>query len=247
MLQRLAVPFVATLLLAAPQPAAAQERPFTELVDLPTAHAMLRGEYALTVRVAPSGGLLARMRVGIAPYLMAGVSYGAGNVVGTGAPEWNDRVEFDVRLRLAEEQGAIPALAAGYDSRGYGRQTDEGEYEKASTGFYVVGAKTMPFSEYWHLHFGVSRTLDEEKARPDLLVGASARFSQEFSVLAEYQIGLDRKRSDAEDSTGYLNIGLRWIFSGRVEVDLYFRNLVGPSGSPERSSRSIGFAYYDSF
>jgi len=246
-LPRLAMAFLVSLVLATPHHAAAQERPFTELVDLPTAHSMQRGEYALTARVAPNGGLIARMRVGIVPYLMAGVSYGAGNVVGTGAPEWNDRVEFDVRLRLAEETGALPALAAGYDSRGYGRQTDEGEYEKSSTGFYIVAAKTMPFSEYWHLHFGVSRTLDAEKARPDLLVGASARFSQEFSVLAEYQVGLNREKSGAENSTGYLNVGLRWIFSGRVQIDLYFRNLVGPSGSPERSSRSIGFAYYDSF
>ena len=127
MLPRLALVFLVSAVFGVPGVADSQERPFTQIVDLPTAHSMLRGEYALTVRVAPSGGLLAGVRVGIVPYLMLGVSYGAGNVVGTGTPEWNDRVEFDVKLRLAEEYGALPSLAAGYDSRGYGRQIDDGE------------------------------------------------------------------------------------------------------------------------
>jgi hypothetical protein len=32
-----------------------------------------------------------------------------------------------------------------------------------------------------------------------------------------------------------------------LELDLYFRNLVGPSESLELSSRSLAFVFYDSF
>jgi len=220
---------------------------FTDIVDVPTAHTLPRGGYSLGLRVVPGGGLLAGLRVGVTPYLQVGVSYGAGNVVGTGAPDWYDRVEFDVKLRLAEEYGVIPALALGYDSRGYGRQLESGGYEKASVGFYAVASKILPFSEYWQLHVGVARTLEEERVKPDLYAGVTARFSQEFSVLAEYQLGVDKDDGSPSAKLGYLNLGLRWVFMGQLELDLYFRNLAGPEGSPELSSRSIGFAFYDSF
>ena len=219
----------------------------SELVDVPSAHTLPRGGYSLGLRVVPGGGLLTGLRVGVTPYLQVGVSYGAGNVVGSGEPEWDDGVEFDLKLRLAEEQGPIPGLALGYDSRGYGRQVDDGGYEKASIGFYLAASKTLPFSEYWELHGGISRTLEEERVRPDLFVGASARFSQEFSVVVEYHLAVEREDDSPSSKTGFLNAGLRWIFSGQLELDLYFRNLAGPSGSPELSSRSIAFVFYDSF
>ena len=34
---------------------------------------------------------------------------------------------------------------------------------------------------------------------------------------------------------------------GQLEIDLFFRNIVGSSDSPELSSRSIAIVYYDSF
>ena len=55
------------------------------------------------------------------------------------------------------------------------------------------------------------------------------------------------KSDGSTEKTGYLNAGLRWVFAGQLEIDLYFRNLVGDSGSPERSSRALSFVFYDSF
>jgi len=236
---------LATLLLG-PVPAGAQEDEFVQLVDVPTARCLPRGTYSLGVRAVPNGGLIAGMRVGIAPYLLVGLSYGAQNVVGTGEPEWDNSVEFDIKVRVAEEYEIVPALAVGFDSRGYGRQLDDGGFEKVSPGFYVVGTKTMPFSEHWQFHLGVSRTLDIARSRPDFFAGLSARFSQEFSTLAEYQYTQDQARDD-DATTGFLNVGFRWVFVGQVEIDLFFRNLAGPNGSPERNSRSIAFVFYDSF
>ena len=58
---------------------------------------------------------------------------------------------------------------------------------------------------------------------------------------------MDRTGDPSTEKMGFLNFGLRWIFSERLELDLYFRNLTGPGGSPELSSRSIAFVFYDSF
>ena len=65
--------------------------------------------------------------------------------------------------------------------------------------------------------------------------------------MVEYHLAVEREDDSPSSKTGFLNAGLRWIFSGQLELDLYFRNLAGPSGSPELSSRSIAFVFYDSF
>jgi len=234
------------VLTLAPGLVAAQEDEFVQLIDVPTARCLPRGTYSLGVRVVPNGGLIGGMRVGLAPYLLVGVSYGARNVVGSGEPEWDNSVEFDIKVRVAEEYEIVPALAVGFDSRGYGRQLEDGGFEKVSPGFYVAGTKTLPYSQHWHLHFGLSRTLDIERTRPDFFAGVSARFSQEFSTLVEYQYTQDQAREDGS-ATGFLNVGFRWVFVGQVEIDIFFRNLAGPSGSPDLNSRSIGFVFYDSF
>jgi len=237
---------VAAVLLASSDAGAYGDR-FTRLIDLQTAHTLPKAAYSGGVRVGPGGGLQTSFAVGVTPYVTLGVSYGAANVIASGEPEWDDEIEFEVKLRLAEEYDVVPGLAVGYDSRGYGAHTDDGGYEKASQGIYLVAVKTAPFSEFWQFHGGISRTLEVEKTSPDYFVGLSARFSQEFSVLLEYQLGVERLDDGSDDKTGYLNAGLRWVFAEQLEIDFYFRNLVGPSGSPELSSRALAFVFYDSF
>jgi len=234
-------------LAALPAPAYSYGESFTRLVDLQTAQTLPRASYVLGVRATPSGGLRTSFAVGAWDFVLAGVSYGALNVIGTGDPDWDDEVEFELKVRLAEEYDIMPALAIGYDSRGYGNQLSDGGYEKASQGLYVAAAKTAPFSEFWQFHGGLSRTLEVEKVDLDFFVGVTGRLSQEFSVIAEYQHGATREEDGSDEKTGYLNLGLRWIFQNQLEIGFYFRNLVGPGGSPDLQSRALSFGYYDSF
>jgi hypothetical protein len=238
---------VLAVLAACPATGLALEEHFEQLIDAQSAHTLPRAAYSLGMRVVPNGGVLLGLRVGIAPYLHVGLSYGAENVVGSGDPDWNERVELEVKLRVAEDGqfGPVPTIAVGYDSRGYGRQLSDGSYEKPSQGLYVTASKTLPFSDYWQAHAGLSRTLELEQARPDFFIGLTARLSQEFSVILEYQ--LTAEAEDRQSKAGYLNAGLRWLFVGQFEIDLYFRNLTSSSDTTEPSSRSIAFAFYDSF
>jgi hypothetical protein len=235
------------LLLSVPSGAVGYGDSFTRLVDVQTAHSLPRAGYSLGVRVVPGGGVQTSFVIGVTHYVSAGVSYGAANIIGSGEADWDDDVEFELKIRLAEEYDVVPGLAVGYDSRGHGSQISGGGYEKASQGIYVVAVKTAPFSEFWEFHGGISRTLEVERTSPDYFVGVSARFSEEFSVLVEYQLGATRSDDGSDGKTAYLNAGLRWIFAEQLEIDFYFRNLVGPSDSPELSSRALAFVFYDSF
>jgi hypothetical protein len=235
------------LLLIFPSVAQGYGDAFTRLVDVQTAHTLYRAGYSLGVRVAPAGAVQTSFTVGVTDYVLAGVSYGAANVIGSGDPDWDGEVEFELKIRLAEEREIMPGLAIGYDSRGHGAHLGDGGYEKASQGIYVAAVKTAPFSEFWQFHGGVSRTLEVEKTNPGFFLGVSARLSQEFSIVAEYELGSTRRDEEEEEKTGYLNAGLRWVFAEQLEIDLYFRNLVGPGDSPELSSRALSFVFYDSF
>ncbi len=235
------------VLMLLPASASAQSEYFAQLVDLPTAHTLPKSAYSAQLRVVPGGGVIAGARVGVADYFSLGLSYSAGNIIGNGDPDWNDSVEIEVKLRLGEENEAVPAVAIGFDSRGYGLELKEGGYEKASIGFFAVATKTLPFSEYWQAHVGLGRTVELSKAKPDIYGGVTARFSQEFSIVAEYHLGIDRVNDGGDGKTGFLNAGLRWVFMDQLQIDFLFKNLVGPSDSPELSSRSIGFVFYDMF
>ena len=235
------------LVLCVPSEAVGYGGSFTRLVDVQTAHSLPRAGYSLGVRAVPGGGVRTSFAIGVTHYVSAGVSYGAANVIGAGEPDWDNEVGFELKIRLAEEYDVVPGLTVGYDSRGHGSQMPGGGYEKASQGIYIVAVKTAPFSEFWEFHGGISRTLEIEKTSPDYFVGVSARFSEEFTLLAEYQLGTTRDEDGSDDKTGYLNAGLRWVFAEQLEIDFYFRNLAGPSGSPELSSRALAFVFYDSF
>jgi hypothetical protein len=234
-------------LLAVSVGARAADEHFARLVDTPTAHTYLKGDFSLGLEVVGDGGLRGSAQVGASDFFYLGISYGGENVIGSGNPDWYDSIEVDAKFRLAPEGDPIPALAIGYDGRGYGAQLEDGTFEKPSLGFYAVLTKTLPFSEFWQLHGGIGRTLELERARPDFWISLSARFSEEFSVLTEYQLGNDATKEDPTDKTGYLNLGLRWVFMEQIVIDFYFRNLLGPSGSPNLSSRAIAFTFYQSF
>jgi hypothetical protein len=247
MLKGTSVPGTVLVFLALSSPAVAFDGRFPQMVDLPTAYSIPKAAYSVGARIGPHGAFIGGLRVGITDYLCVGVSYGALNVIGTGDPDWQDRVEFDIKVRLADENEGPLGLAIGFDSRGYGDQREGGGFEKASPGLFAVASRTLPFSEHWAGHGGISRTLEQERARPDLFLGVSGRFSQEFSVSAEYEFPLDADDEEEDAGAGYLNAGLRWFFVDTVQIDFMFRNLVGGEDSPELSSRAIAFTFYDRF
>ncbi len=247
MLKRTAVTALVLGLLCVPAPAVEPDGRFPQMVDLPTAHAIPRAAYSIGARMGPRGSLIGGLRIGITDYLYAGVSYGARNVIGTGAPDWENRVEFDFKVRLADEATSVVGLAIGFDSRGYGDQRADGTFQKPSPGIFAVASKTLPFSEHWQGHGGVSRTLELERARPTIFLGVGGRFSQEFSIITEYQLSIGERRDGESSQAGYLNAGLRWFLADRVQIDFMFRNLTGSKDSSEPSSRSIAITFFDSF
>ena len=67
------------------------------LIDMPTAGTLPRAFYSAGFRFYPNGGCLAYTNIGLSNRLTLGISYGAEDVLSNREPNWNPRIEFNVK------------------------------------------------------------------------------------------------------------------------------------------------------
>lgn len=229
-----------------------------DLIDVPTAKVLPHGAYDMTLRLYNGGGVLTGIRVGMLDRIMFGFTFGGLNVLGTGSPDWNPRVEFEFRGKLFDETYLGPAIAAGFNSQGYGYY-DGGldRYQFKSKGFYGVATKHFLMLGELGLDFGINYSLerDDDDEEPDLFFGVEKSLSSRVDLIGEYDIALnDNTEKDGYgEGKGYLNAGLAWRVSRTFRLSFEFRNLLeNYDGSTELKefgewSREIRIHYIDLF
>ncbi|MEW5995440.1 MAG: hypothetical protein AB1744_13740 [Candidatus Zixiibacteriota bacterium] len=130
------------------------ELPPRWLVDVPTAGTLPRAHYDIAFRFYPSGGALANCDIGLSNRLTLGIAYGAEDIISNGDPNWNPRIEFNIKFRAIDELEYFPAVAVGFNSQGFGAWNDDYDrYTFKSRGFYAVASRSFYFYEWtagWH-------------------------------------------------------------------------------------------------
>lgn len=244
-------------LFAGPRSAnAAEEARPLKLIDAPTAEALGRGAYDLGVLFYPDGGLLAGVEIGLFDRFALGVTYGGLGIVGTGSPVWNPRVEFNARYQIAPETLALPALAVGFDSQGYGVWDDAlDRYQVKSKGFYVVGSRNWSLLGRFALHGGLNYSLEGKDGRrrhnPSFFFGSEKTLGRDLNLMGEY----DATLNDGTDRMkhGRLNFAAQWTYAERLRLQFDARNLLRSeetqyTGMTGRHwSRGMQIAYRESF
>lgn len=242
----------------AAMPVGAQEEDPIELIDSPTASLIPHGSYDTSIRLYAGGGTLLRLRVGLRDAIQFGFSFGGTNVLGTGDPDWNPRVEFLLRVLLLHESYLGPAIALGYDSQGRGVYDDGGErYQVKSRGFYAVASKHFLFLGELGLHGGVNYSLENEDGddEANLFFGIEKSIHSSLDLLVEYDAATNDNADNGlfGEGKGYLNGALLWRVTDRFHLEAIFRNLIenGESGSIEQDpgewSRELQIVYRNYF
>lgn len=223
----------------------------TYLIDTPTAGTLWRGSFQTEIRAYSNGGLLGSIDVGISDRLMLGLSYGATNLIGTGDVDGNPQPGVHLRYRMFEEDLAIPALAIGYDSQGYGTYIDSTErYSEKSTGIFVSASKNFLFLGTFGLHGGVNYSLENKDGDKDinLFCGFDKSINPELLLITEYDFALNDNNSKSLGAgNGYLNVGLKWIFAGKMNIDFLLKNLLKNKNDHPHMSREIRISYVEIF
>jgi hypothetical protein len=226
------------------------------LVDCPTAATLPRASFDVHVRDFAGGGLLASINVGLHRRFMLGVSYGGTAVLGEHKPTWQDHPEFEVKYQIVPETYAIPAVAVGFASQGYGPFIDSlDRFTYKSRGFYAVVSKayqTYEWSSGFHggINYSLEHTKDHDDS-PNIFFGFDMNVNRDVAVVAEYDLALNDNRGDLHGhggrGRGYFNMGLRWIFMERLELGIDFKNLFNNRKDSNQMSRELRINYYEFF
>lgn len=224
------------------------------LVDCPTAATLPRASFDVRLRTSSRGSIILTTTIGLHRRLMLGVSYGGEGVLGDGEADGYDQVEFSVKYQLISETLFTPAIAFGYDGQGSGRYfNDQSRFMYKSKGFFGViskGYQTYRWSS--GLHGGVNYSLESDgDGDKDVTVffGADLSLQQDVSLVAEYDLALNDNK-DTEHSGigwGYLNIGIRWIFSERLEIGFDIQNIIDNRNDTTSPTRGLRITYLEFF
>ena len=200
------------------------------LIDVPTANALLPRCFQLKMRVYDMGGMLGGLSVRLTSKLMFGVTYGGQNIVGHGSIKWNEAPGVNVRYRVRIEDVRFPGVSIGFNSQGYGPYYSEiKRYQIKSKGFYVVASKNYSILKDLGLHGGINYSGENTGAEKDMnfFVGAHLMIDRELGLLWEYDFAInDNDSKSVGAGKGYMNIAVRWAFSSNLMFEFSVKNLL---------------------
>jgi len=230
------------------------EVPVRNLVYAPTAGTLPRGCFDIILRAYPGGGILVATGIGLSNRLLVGMSYGGEGIVSEVEPIWNPRIEFDVKFRIIDEEYYLPAFTVGYISQGYGAYSDSLErYTYKSKGFYGVVSRSFHFYQSSiGGHLGMNYSLEYKKDKddePSIFFGFDTRFNDKVSFVMDYDLAFndDKTTTDFGKGKGYLNVGVKWLFSESLELEAIFDNLLNNRASVNTFGRGLRFTYLEFF
>ncbi len=208
------------------------------LIDKPTAYMLPRGSFDLDFKTFPGGGVQAAINIGLANRFMIGLAYGGASILSETTPEWNPKMEFNMRYMLMEQYGSIPQMAIGFGSSGYGlfqeKDTtigyEEDRYLIKSPGFYLSVSKEYPvYASYLSLHGGVNYSLENDiDGDPDIYFGTLVHLGYDMIFIAEYDVAFNDNNTSGifGRGRGYLNCGVAWYITPQLQIELDFRNIL---------------------
>ncbi len=232
--------------------------PPTHLITIPTAGVLVRGSFAMEMRIQRAGGLSIGLRTGITDRFQFGVSYGASRLIGDSTVAWYPRPEASIKYRLIDETDRIPGMAIGIDTQGFGAYHPEDSrqrYDIKSYGLYLSASKNwkIPLGNMG-LHAGTNYSFTERAdgdSDPSLFFGWDMELNPELSLLVEYNAALNENNRTARNMSlnggGYLNAAVRWTFVEHLHFEMDFNNLLFDQNKVSSFNRELKITYIEYF
>lgn len=203
---------------------------YRNLIDLPTAGILNRGFSAVSMDVMPYGTVVSKIEVGIFDGISFGISYGGGNIIGSGKIEWYKLPGVNIRARVIDESETLPAFTLGFDSQGKGLYNEDlSRYEIKSPGFFVAASKNFEFFGYLSLHGVINYSLERDDNDKDLNLGLGFEktIGGRVSFIGEYNVAFnDNTGPSLGKGNGYLNLGLRWSVGDGLTLGVNLRDML---------------------
>jgi hypothetical protein len=190
-----------------------------EILDVPTANSLIKGEIRGDFKFYPGGGILSRLYVGLFDRLMIGGAERIDNIIGNG------NLSFDIpwflfKLRFTDDDGAMPAIALGYEAPGY--------FQVPAKGAYVSVTKEIAMGSVFAQLTGSVYTDNFRNFGQKIDMGTGIEFAitKEFILGAEFDgiFGANTGARYVNFVTGYffdpiqIDLGLKYDFKNVARV-----------------------------
>ncbi|WP_169304687.1 hypothetical protein [Chloroherpeton thalassium] len=220
------------------------------LFNMPTAGVLQRGVYAIEGWAYGGGGSFVSLSVGLSEQLTFGIAYGAGNLIGSGSPDWNELPGVMVRYRIFEEELNFPAITIGFESQGRENYLDgANRFERKSPGFFAAATKNYALLGFIALHGGINYSLENDDDKDlNFYFGVEKTIGKELSAYAQYDAAInDNNKTALGDGRGYLDMGLRWSLGKGMTIELNLANISDNFKHLDAASRSVRLEYVHRF
>lgn len=201
-----------------------------EVIDVPTADVVDHYGFFVNFRFGSEGALQCKTAFGVFPRLNLGFGLDGEHVIGTEDARLN-KPTINVKFRLFDGKGFLPALAIGYDGQGYIYNKTTDEYEQREKGFFLVGTTELFVKNLLATVGGNIYDFDEGHAARAFL-GLSYEYKKTIGLLFEYD-------SLTEYDERRINYGLKYFITPDFTVDLIGRNIPEFLGSEGRETERI--------
>ncbi len=236
--------------IAIPQTTAGEDAKveYRYLIDMPTAGVLGKGLVAVTSDILPAGVLIGRLEVGVFEDISFGISYGGGNIIGSGSPTWYKYPGVNIRYKAFNESLISPGITFGFDSQGKGQYFDSSSrYAVKSPGLFVGGSKNFAFMGYMTLLSTLSYSLEQTGGHNfmDLRIGAEKTMGPKLSLIWEYDFALNDNNTQVYGGgRGYMNFGIRWAAANGFTLGLDLRDILSnKKWSPGGADRALRLEY----
>ena len=218
------------------------------LVDLPTAGMLSKGSFALDLDFYQQGGVLLGLSVGLLDRLSFGVSYGGTDLIGSGEPVMNSVPGVNVKIRIIEENIALPAIVLGIDTQGRdGYVKALRRYAIKSPGVYAAASKNYALLGFFSLHAGANYSFEHDDNDKDvnIFAGVEKSVGSVVSLLMEYNLASNDSNGKAlGKGRGYLNAGLKWTVGGGLTLAVCLKDLAkNSSNNISVANRTVKIEY----
>ncbi|MBI4369376.1 MAG: hypothetical protein HY547_04015 [Elusimicrobia bacterium] len=212
-------------------------------IDTPTSEVLEYGSFAFTTRFFREGGVLANMAFGVFQRLMIGASFEVDNYIGHEAVDLQ-RPELQMKFRFYDGDGALPAMAVGYDGQGYHFDDSQRVYLDSKRGLFLTLTQELLVSGFEVTAGGNIADFERDSVKGFLNFSWTAPGGG-LNLVGEY----DNIR---HSRTARLNAGMNLLFSPFLQMGFHARDLIGEetkgnSSEDRRLERIIEIRYRTSF
>jgi hypothetical protein len=209
-----------------------------EIMDLPTANTLVKGELQGDFKFYPGGGIYNRIFVGVFDRLTIGGALAVDNIIGTGDVNVN-LPGFLAKIRITDDDGSMPAIAIGYEGAGYS--------DVPQKGAYLAVTKEISLGSVFAQLTGTVYKTDFKYLGNDIDAGTGV----EFAVTKEFIIGAEFDGIFGSADSKHIN-GLIGYFFDPIEIDVGIRygygNRAGNAGFSDYTlSRVLRITYVTFF